>query len=43
MVLDDGIARYENKIGSNHHDHMICIETGNIIEFENEEIEERLK
>jgi Fe2+ or Zn2+ uptake regulation protein len=40
MVLDDGIARYENKIGSNHHDHMICIDTGKIIEFVSPEIEE---
>ena len=40
MVLDDGIARYENKIDSNHHDHMICIDTGKIIEFVSPEIEE---
>jgi len=40
MVLDDGIARYENKLNSNHHDHMICIDTGKIIEFVSSEIEE---
>ena len=40
MVLDDGIARYENKIDSNHHDHMICVDTGKIIEFVSSEIEE---
>ena len=39
LVLDDGIARYENKIDSPHHDHMICIDTGDIIEFECDEIE----
>jgi len=39
IVLDDGIARYENKISTKHHDHMICIESGNIIEFFNENIE----
>ena len=39
MILDDGIARYENKIDSPHHDHMICIDTGDIIEFECDEIE----
>ena len=39
LVLDDGIARYENKIASSHHDHMICIDTGDIIEFECDEIE----
>ena len=40
LVLDDGIARYENKINSPHHDHMICIDTGEIIEFECTEIED---
>ena len=39
LVLDDGVARYENKIDSPHHDHMICIDTGEIIEFECPEIE----
>ena len=39
LVLDDGKARYENKLISDHHDHMICIETGKIIEFLSEEIE----
>ena len=39
LVLDDGVARYENKIDSPHHDHMICIDTGDIIEFECDEIE----
>ena len=40
LVIGDGKAKYETKIGKPHHDHMICIETGNIIEFENEKIEE---
>ena len=39
LVLDDGVARYENKISTKHHDHMICIETGDIIEFISDEIE----
>ena len=39
LVLDDGIARYENKHSLDHHDHMIDIETGDIIEFFNENIE----
>ena len=39
LVLDDGISRYENKYSSEHHDHMIDIETGDIIEFFNEDIE----
>lgn len=39
MTLDDGVSRYENKVDSPHHDHMICIDTGKIIEFESDEIE----
>ena len=39
MVLDDGVAKYENKILSEHHDHMIDIETNEIIEFVNDDIE----
>ena len=34
----DGKSRYET-IPSNHHDHLIDIETGNVIEFHDEEIE----
>jgi Fur family ferric uptake transcriptional regulator len=40
MILDDGIARYENKMDSPHHDHMICIDTGKILEFHSAEIED---
>ena len=40
MILDDGIARYENKLDYKHHDHMICIKTGKIIEFSCQEIED---
>ena len=39
LVIGDSKAKYEKKIGKKHHDHMICIESGDIIEFENEEIE----
>ena len=39
LVIGDGKAKYEAKIGKPHHDHMICIETGKIIEFDNDEIE----
>ena len=35
----DGRSRYENVDISEHHDHLIDIETGEIIEFTNEEIE----
>jgi len=40
LVIGDSKAKYEKKIGRRHHDHMICIETGDIIEFENEKIEQ---
>ena len=39
LDIGDGRIRYERKIGTDHHDHMICTETGDIIEFHNEEIE----
>ena len=39
LVIGDGKAKYEKKIGKPHHDHMICIETGDIIEFDNDQIE----
>ena len=35
----DGRSRYENFQEKDHHDHLIDIESGNIIEFQNEEIE----
>lgn len=34
----DGRARYE-EISEEHHDHLIDVETGEVIEFQNEEIE----
>ena len=38
-LILDGTAKYENKINTKHHDHMICIESGDIIEFCSDEIE----
>ena len=35
----DGRARYE-EVSEEHHDHLINIQSGDIIEFQNEEIEE---
>ena len=38
----DGVesgSLYENRLDRKHHDHMICVETGKIIEFYNREIE----
>lgn len=40
LDIGDGKVRYEKKLGTSHHDHMICIESGDIIEFHNEKIEE---
>ena len=37
--IGDGRARYETKINHPHHDHMICIECGEITEFMSDEIE----
>lgn len=36
--FDSGMAVYELDEGE-HHDHMYCMETGRVIEFENEQIE----
>tara|TARA_B100000029_G_C16993018_1_gene748211 strand:- start:10 stop:441 length:432 start_codon:yes stop_codon:yes gene_type:complete len=40
MDIGDGRIRYEPKINHPHHDHMICVETGKIIEFVSDEIED---
>ena len=40
LDIGDGSVKYEKKVGSPHHDHMICIETGKIIEFVDPQIEE---
>ena len=39
MDLGDGRALYEHKIDDGHHDHIICVETGKIIEFYDEDLE----
>ena len=39
MELGDGRALYEHKIDDGHHAHIICVETGKIIEFYNEDLE----
>lgn len=36
----DGLTRYELADESNHHDHLICLECGDITEFEEPKIEE---
>ena len=40
LNLGDGRALYESKIGSDHHDHLICDMCGKIIEFMDPEIED---
>ena len=37
----DGLARYEAQREGEHHDHLICVECGSIVEFEDDEIERR--
>ena len=38
--FEQGKLYYEQMVGHNHHDHLICLECGKITEFENLEIEE---
>ena len=40
MDMGDGRNRYELKNEDDHHDHMICIDSGKIIEFHSDKIEE---
>ena len=35
----DGLTRYELADESSHHDHLICVECGSIVEFEEDRIE----
>ena len=39
LDVGDGRIRYESRKENDHHDHMICLDTGNIIEFFDEELE----
>jgi Fur family ferric uptake transcriptional regulator len=39
LEMAKGQARYEPMVGRHHHDHMVCLECGKIIEFESREIE----
>ena len=41
MDVGDGRLRYENKLAQGHHDHMICVRCGKIIEFMDKSIEKR--
>ena len=35
----DGRARYEHMMGRQHHDHLVCVQCGRVIEFRNDHIE----
>ena len=39
MDVGDGKSLYEPRLDDHHHDHMICLETGDIIEFFDQELE----
>ena len=41
IELGDSPAKYENKVNSEHHDHIICVQCGKIKEFVDETIEAR--
>ena len=40
LDVGDGKSRFESRVDEEHHDHMICLETGNIIEFYNSRLEQ---
>ena len=40
MDVGEGRSLYEPRIDDEHHDHMICLDTGDIIEFYNKELED---
>ena len=40
MNLGDGRARYESKFNSPHHDHLVCMDCGLIVEFMDQQIED---
>ena len=39
--FDEGQSLYEVRIEGEHHDHIVCVQCGRIIEFEDAQIEER--
>ena len=40
MDVGEGRSLYEPRIDDEHHDHMICLDTGDIIEFYSKEFED---
>ena len=39
MDMGDGRNRFEPRLDDKHHDHIICLETGDIIEFYSDQLE----
>ena len=39
IELGDSPSKYENKVNSDHHDHIICVQCGRIAEFVDDKIE----
>ncbi len=39
VLLDNGSSRYESNLNRKHHDHLMCLQCGKIIEFVNNDIE----
>ena len=39
IELGDSPSKYENKVNSDHHDHIICVQVGRIDEFVDDKIE----
>ena len=39
IELGDSPSKYENKVNSDHHDHIICVQCGRIEEFVDDKIE----
>ncbi len=37
----EGPARYESNVARDHHDHLVCLKCGKVIEFEDDVIEQR--
>ena len=40
MDVGEGRSLFEPRLDDEHHDHMICLDTGDIIEFYNKELED---
>lgn len=41
LETGDGVRRFEHVLGHEHHDHMVCLRCGRIVEFRDDELERR--